>query len=330
MLYPIKFKSQYKYRIWGGNKLKTLLNKHDAPDQTGESWEISGVQGSLSVVANGFLAGNTLQEIAEIYMGDLLGDSVYEKFGEEFPLLIKLIDANDILSIQVHPDDKLAKERHNAYGKTEMWYVIAADPGASLYCGFNQEMTRESYLEALESGKIKSILNEESVSPGDIFFIPAGRVHATGAGILFAEIQQTSDITYRIYDWDRIDKDGNARELHTDLAIDAIDYKHYPDYRTSYDKNLNQSNKIISCQYFNTNFIPFNKSMHLDYESLDSFILYICLKGKCEIHYDNEQSESLQAGETVLIPATLKSLQLRPSLPTEILEVYIMPQPTSE
>ncbi|MCD6346405.1 MAG: mannose-6-phosphate isomerase, partial [Bacteroidales bacterium] len=268
-------------------------------------------------------------ELTEVYMGDLLGDSIYEKFGEEFPLLIKLIDANDILSIQVHPDDKLAKIRHNAYGKTEMWYVIASDPGSSLYCGFNQEITRESYLDTLNSGKIKAILNEEKVSAGDTFFIPAGRVHATGAGILFAEIQQTSDITYRIFDWDRVDKDGKPRDLHTDLAVDAIDYKKYPDYRTHYSKTINHANELVSCPYFTTNYLPFNQSIDLDYHDLDSFVLYICLKGECEIQFDDDKSESLQIGETVLIPATLKNIRLQTNTPTEILEVYIKVTPTS-
>jgi len=303
--------------------LKKLMNKVDAPEKTGESWEISAVENSLSVVANGFLNGNTIEEIAEIYMGDLLGDSVYEKFGPEFPLLIKLIDANDILSIQVHPDDKLAASRHSAYGKTEMWHIIDSDPGSSLFSGFKQEMSKESYLEAMKNGNIKDFLNEEKAGPGDTFYIPAGRVHATGAGILFAEIQQTSDITYRIYDWDRVDVNGTARDLHTDLAVDAIDYKHHADYRTHYSKNKNQANELVSSPYFTVNYFPFDQVVDFDYQSLDSFVIYICLKGACKVEFGNSGSENLQTGETILIPAALKNIRVNPSVATEILEVYI-------
>lgn len=331
MLYPIKFIPQYKYRLWGGNKLASLLNKKGVPEKTGESWEISGVQDSLSVVANGFLTGNTIQELAEVYMGDLLGDTVYEIFGEEFPLLIKLIDANDILSIQVHPDDELASKRHNAYGKTEMWYVIQADPGAELICGFNQEMTRESYLDHMENHSLETVLNKEKVKEGDCFFIPAGRVHATGAGILFAEIQQTSDITYRIFDWNRLDKDGKARELHTDLAVEAIDYKHYPNYRTKFKKLPNQSNPMVDCRYFTVNYLLLNQNIEKDYSNLDSFVLYICLKGACQIEYNDSERVSLAMGETVLIPAILKNMRLLPDKSTELLEVYLnIPTPETE
>ena len=323
MLYPIKFEPQYQYRIWGGNKLKNLLNKTKAPDKTGESWELSGVQGALSVVANGFLAGNSIEEISEVYMGDLLGDLVYHTYGIEFPLLIKLIDANDILSIQVHPDDELSKTRHNAYGKTEMWHVIQADPGSTLICGFNQAITRQQYLDAMAQGTIKEFLNVEQVEAGDTFFIPAGRVHATGAGILFAEIQQTSDITYRIFDWNRIDKDGKPRELHTDLAIDAIDYRNYSEYKTAYNKKINTATELANCPYFTTNLIPFDQVIDLDYHNLDSFVIYICLEGQSDIEYGAEPTESLKKGETVLIPATLKNIRLTPSRNTELLEVFI-------
>lgn len=323
MLYPLKFEPIYKYRIWGGEKLKKVLNKKNVPDKTGESWEISGVQDNLSVVANGSLKGNSLQELSEIYMGDLLGDKVYEKFGDEFPLLIKLIDANDVLSIQVHPDDQLAEERHNAYGKTEMWYVIQADENSSLYSGFRKKINREEYLSHLENKTIKDVLNEERVKAGDVFFIPAGRVHATGAGILFAEIQQTSDITYRIYDWDRIDKDGKARELHTELALDAIDFEVYQDYKTKYSIIPNSTIPVESCQYFTTNIIRFDREIIKDYYSVDSFIIYICLEGSFSIRYKGNMEMQVNKGETVLLPASLNNIKLVPNETTEILEVYI-------
>lgn len=224
-LYPLKFNPILKDKIWGGSKLKTVLNKDFSPlPNAGESWEISGVEGDVSVVSNGFLEGNNLEELIEIYMGDLVGDHVYENFGIEFPLLIKFIDANDVLSIQVHPDDVLSKERHNAFGKTEMWYVIEADKGSELIVGFNQKVDKDTYIKKLEEGRLEEILNNEPVAKGSCFFIPAGRVHAIGKGILLAEIQQTSDVTYRIYDFNRTDDKGTPRELHTELAVDAIDY----------------------------------------------------------------------------------------------------------
>ena len=323
MLYPLKFEPIYKYRIWGGKKLKEILNKEDAPEKTGESWEISGVQDNLSVVSNGPLAGNTIQELAEIYMGELLGDHVYEKFGEEFPLLIKLIDANDVLSIQVHPDYKLAKERHQAYGKTEIWYIIEADKGSGLFSGFNRKLDSESYLKHINNGTIKEVLNLETVKAGDVFFIPAGRVHATGAGILFAEIQQTSDITYRIYDWDRIDKDGKARELHTELAIDAMDFQIQDDYKTTYESKVNNTNQILTCDFFTVNIIPLNKVLEKDYYEIDSFIIYMCMEGSLIIHSAENVPSSLKKGETVLLPAGLNNIRLEPHGSAIILEVYI-------
>ncbi len=323
-LYPLKFVTQYKDKIWGGNKIKTVLNKDfgDLPN-CGETWEISAVEGNISVVANGYLAGNDLQDLAEIYMGDLLGEKIYERFGVEFPLLIKFIDANDDLSIQVHPDDKLSKQRHNAYGKTEMWYVLQADKGAKLNSGFNQKVDQEKYLKFLEEKNLTEILNFEEVAPGDVFFIPAGRVHAIGSGILLAEIQQTSDVTYRIYDYDRCDDKGNTRELHTKLALDAIDFSLQEKYKTDYKEKLNESSEIVSCDYFTTNLLVFDQSLEKDYNHLDSFVIYICLEGSYEIVFDNG-TETVKQGETVLIPAILENLKLVPKSPSvKLLEVYI-------
>ncbi|MBN2598279.1 MAG: class I mannose-6-phosphate isomerase [Marinifilaceae bacterium] len=322
-LYPLKFTPILKDKIWGGNKLKTVLNKDFSPlPNAGESWEISGVEGDISVVSNGFLAGNNLEELIEIYMGDLVGDHVYENFGIEFPLLIKFIDANDVLSIQVHPDDELSKERHNAYGKTEMWYVIEADKGSELIVGFNQNISKEEYLAKLKEGKLEEILNNAPVKEGSCFFIPAGRVHAIGKGILLAEIQQTSDVTYRIYDFNRTDDAGNPRELHTELAVDAIDYSFEKKYETSYQTEINKTAELVRCPYFTTNILEFDKAQEKDYIELDSFVIYMCLEGEMIITC-GEDSLTVEKGESVLIPAIINNLTLTPKTKTKILEVYI-------
>lgn len=323
-LYPLKFIPLYKDKIWGGNKIKTVLNKDfgDLPN-CGESWELSGVEGNVSVVANGFLEGNTLEELIEIYMGDLVGDRVFDRFGIEFPLLIKFIDANDDLSIQVHPDDEMAEKRHNAFGKTEMWYVIQADPGSQLQVGFNQQVDARQYLEKLQDNKLTEILNFEQVSAGDVYFIPAGRVHAIGKGILLAEIQQTSDITYRIYDYDRRDKEGNPRELHTDLALDAIDFTIHPEYKTSYKAKSNESVELVKCKYFTTSMLELNDVVEKDYNELDSFVIFICLEGSVEVETESG-SETIAVGETILIPASIESVVLKPqSSFVKLLEVTI-------
>ena len=274
-LYPLKFHPIFKGYIWGGTKLKHILGK-DLGNLTksAESWEISAVEGNISVVANGFLAGNNLQELIEVYMEDLVGSRIYKKFGIEFPVLIKFIDANDKLSIQVHPDDALAIKRNLPNGKTEMWYVLQAEEGASLISGFNRKVSKNEYKKYFNIGELPEILNFEKVNAGDVFNIPAGRIHAIGPGILLAEIQQTSDATYRIYDWDRKDKNGKSRELHTELAIDAIDYNHYKDYKTAYNSPLNRSTELVHCDYFNTDLLKFNSKIDKDYHSVDSFIIY--------------------------------------------------------
>ncbi|MBN1986614.1 MAG: class I mannose-6-phosphate isomerase [Prolixibacteraceae bacterium] len=323
-LYPLKFKPVFFEKIWGGNRMKTLLNKnYTSLSNCGESWEISGVEGNISVVENGFLAGNNLQELVEIYMGDLVGDKVFKKFGEEFPLLIKFIDAADDLSVQVHPNDKLAKERHNAYGKTEMWYVVDAEKGALINSGFNQEVTKEKYLEYFNAGKLMDLLHYDEVFEGDVFFIPAGRVHAIGKGALVAEIQQTSDVTYRIFDYNRKDANGNERELHVDLALDAIDFSYRQEYKTKYEKAKNTSSEIVSCDYFTTNFLEFDKTVEKEYNQLDSFIIYMNLEGEFEVEFE-EGTERVKKGETVLIPASLETYKLKPlSANVKTLEVYI-------
>jgi mannose-6-phosphate isomerase len=248
---------------------------------------------------------------------------VFRKFGEEFPLLIKFIDAEQDLSIQVHPNDELSKIRHNAFGKTEMWYVVDADKGALINSGFNQEINRKKYIEYFENGKLPDLLRYDEVESGDVFFIPAGRVHAIGKGTLVAEIQQTSDVTYRIFDYNRKDANGQLRELHTDLALDAIDFSYKKDYKTKYTEKINTSSEIVSCDYFTTNILPFDTIVEKDYNELDSFIIYMNLDGEFEVKY-HDGAVAVTRGETVLIPASLESYSLVPrSGIVKTLEIYI-------
>jgi mannose-6-phosphate isomerase len=322
-LYPLKFKTIYKDKIWGGQKIRTYLHKDfcDLPN-CGETWEVSGVKSDVSVVAEGALAGQSLAGLLEQYKGDLVGEAVYERFGNIFPLLVKFIDANDDLSIQVHPNDELAKKRHNSFGKTEMWYVIEADPGSSLIAGFNQEVTQEVYVDKLNSGHLTDILNREDVEAGDVFFLPAGRVHTIGKGLLIAEIQQTSDITYRIYDFDRVDDKGNKRELHTEEALAAIDYKLYPEYKTKYQPQQNEPVKLVECPYFTTNVLDYTENVSRDYSALDSFVIHVCLEGAYEIKHGGK-IYALKMGECVVLPNAIKSVELSTTTGFKILESYI-------
>ena len=322
-LYPLKFTPIYKDKIWGGQKIKTSLGiDYGNMPNCGEAWMVSGVEGNPTLVSNGFLKGNELNELVEIYMEDLVGDKVFDEFGNEFPLLIKFIDANDWLSIQVHPDDELAAKRKIGRGKTEMWYILEADKDAQLIAGFNQKLTKEKYLEHLENITLKKILNFEPVKKGDVFYIPAGRVHALGPGILLAEIQQTSDTTYRIYDWDRIDAAGLQRELHTNLALDAIDFEYHKKYRTDYKEQNNKTTSIVKSPYFNTGLISLTKPIKKDYEEIDSFIIYIMLEGSLKLKWSDGE-ETLSKGETVVIPNAIDTVELFPDGSSKLLEVYI-------
>jgi mannose-6-phosphate isomerase len=322
-LYPLKFKTIYKDKIWGGQKIKTYLHKDfgDLPN-CGETWEISGVKSDVSLVAGGALEGESLANLLEQYKDELVGKKVYDHFGNIFPLLVKFIDANDDLSIQVHPDDELAKKRHNSFGKTEMWYVIETDPGSTLIAGFNQELDEQTYLDKLNSGHIMDILNKENVAAGDVFFLPAGRVHTIGKGLLIAEIQQTSDITYRIYDFDRVDDKGNKRELHTQEALAAIDYKHYPEYKTKYQPAKDETVKLVSCPYFTTNLLDFDKSTSKDYSSLDSFVIHVCVEGAYNVTYNGE-TYPVKMGECILLPKSIDKVELETTGGFKILESYI-------
>ncbi len=321
-LYPFKFKPIYKSKIWGGNRLAKSLNKKGCPENCGESWEISAIEGNISEVSNGFLEGNNLQELIEIYMGDLVGEKVFKKFGEEFPLLFKFIDANDVLSIQVHPDDKIAKERHKAYGKTEMWYVIDASKDSWLISGFKENCDKQKFMKHLEEGNLKDLMNHEEVKSGDVFFLPAGRIHAIGSGILLAEIQQTSDITYRVFDWNRVESNGKPRELHTNFAVDVIDYKKHDNYKTEYEQKKNETAHLADCQYFKTNLLHFDKSLLKDYSLIDSFVIHMCLEGEYMIRWEDDFI-TIVKGESVLIPAEIEILHMDTGKEAKILEVYI-------
>jgi len=322
-LYPLKFDPILKPVIWGGSDICKFKRITPQIDCIGESWEISGVTGHISIISNGELAGTSLEELLLKEKGRLVGEKIYEKYGNTFPLLIKFIDARDNLSIQVHPNDELAKKRHNSFGKTEMWYVINASPDAFLYSGFEKSITPEEYVERIKNDTFIETLKKHYVKPGDVFFIPAGRVHAIGAGCFIAEIQQTSDITYRIYDYNRKDTDGNPRELHTELAKDAIDYTVYDSYKTEYTPHLNQAVRLVNCPYFTTNLLAIDQPMTRSYNQLDSFIIYICIKGESMIKDNKGNFIPLRQGESLLIPADTHSVELIPSIKTTILETYI-------
>lgn len=316
--YPLQFDSILKDRIWGGEKLKSILHKPISSNITGESWEISTVVGDVSIVSNGTWKGKTLDELIEMFPDEVLGTRIHQRFGKQFPLLFKYLDAREDLSIQVHPNDELAKKRHNTFGKTEMWYVMQAEDDAGIILGFKEDSNATEYLENLKNKSLLSILDDVKVKEGDVFFLETGTVHAIGAGILIAEIQQTSDITYRLYDFDRVDAQGKTRELHVDLALDAINYSKV-EAKMNYSKNQNKSNVLVDCPYFTTNLIPLVGSMNVPAND-ETFIVYMCVEGNFEIEYENLKYQ-YKLGDTILIPASMKSFVI--SGKSSILEIYI-------
>lgn len=322
-MYPLKFEPILKQTLWGGDKIISFKQLNDTRKEVGESWEISAVEGSESIVAEGPDKGMTLTEVLSKYREELLGEANYARFGVKFPLLVKFIDARQDLSIQVHPSDELAKKRHNSMGKTEMWYVIGADKGAKLRSGFSEEITPKEYKDRVYNNTITEVLQEYDIQPGDVFFLPAGRVHSIGAGAFIAEIQQTSDVTYRIYDFDRKDAKGNARELHTDLAREAINFEVLDDYRTQYDVVENEPIELVACPYFTTSLYDMTEEITCDYSELDSFVIFVCVEGSCTL-YDNEKNEvSFKAGETVLMPASIQEVTIVPNGKVKLLETYV-------
>lgn len=320
---PLRFTPQLKSLIWGGEKIAPYKGIRTEGRNIGESWELSGVKGNESVVAEGEYAGRTLPELIARFRGELVGEAVYERHGTEFPLLVKFIDARQDLSIQVHPDDRLAWMRHKSNGKTEMWYVVAADKGAHLKSGFSKQLTPAEYERMVADHTLTDALCDYPVTAGDLFFLPAGRVHAICAGTFVAEIQQTSDITYRIYDYGRTGADGKPRELHTELAKDAIDYTVRPDYRTHYQKAQDREVELVSCPYFTTSLYDLTEALTIDYSALDSFVVVICVEGKGTICDDSGNEMPIHQGETVLLPATVKSLRAVPGGSLKMLTSYI-------
>ncbi len=318
MLYPIKFKPIYKSKVWGGIKIREIKADKKVPADCGESWEVSAVQGDISIVANGFLKGNSIEEIIEIYMGEVVGDKVFDKFGIEFPVLLKIIEAKENLSVQVHPDNKTSASRHNAWGKTEMWYILDADDDSTLISGFNQDTNSKILFDSITNGDFEKLVNQPIVKTGEVYYIPSGRLHSLGKGVTIVEIQQTSDVTYRVYDYGRV-----GRELHLDLAEEVIDYKHINDVKTKFSHFPDKSNKIIQNEFFTVNFLPVMNTLVKDYYELDSFVLYYCINGGITIITEGNENVKIKKGETVLIPAAIKSLSIRPDLYSEILEIYI-------
>lgn len=323
MLYPFVFKPILKKVIWGGSAICPFKGISPVQDGIGESWELSHVEDNYSIVDNGPLEGTSLDKLIETYGPRLLGQSVMDQFGETFPLLIKFIDARDDLSIQVHPDDELAKKRHNSFGKTEMWYVIHAEKGAGLYSGFSQQIDAEEYVRRVKDNTIMDVLQRYEVQPGDVFFLPAGRVHAIGAGCFIAEIQQTSNITYRIFDYNRKDANGNERELHTELAKDAIDYTLYPDYRTHYTALPDTTVELARSKYFTTNLLDLDKPMVRNMAELDSFFVYICMEGSAMLTDNKGNKLPVHQGQTVLIPADTETVAITPSPAVKFMETFI-------
>jgi len=316
--YPLTFYPILKERIWGGTKLKTYLNKPITSDTIGESWEISTVENDVSVVSNGSFKEQSLTDLINNFPEAILGTKVYEQFGKQFPLLFKYLDAREDLSIQLHPNDAMAKKRHNSFGKTEMWYVMQADENARLIVGFKEKSSQEEYIKSLNSKTLLDILDSKKVKKGDVFFLETGTIHAIGAGIVIAEIQQTSDITYRVYDFDRVDANGNTRELHIDLALEAINYD-VVESQKEYAKVKNVSNEIVDCNYFTTNIIPLNGKTNIS-KNKQSFTVFMCVDGNFEIVYQGE-NYIYKKGDTVLLPAEMNEFQIVGE--ASILEIYI-------
>lgn len=319
-----KFKPILKSMLWGGEKLIPYKGIDSKKKSVGESWEISGVKDNESIVAEGPDAGMSLPELIARDKALLLGKSNYERFGKEFPLLIKFIDARQDLSIQVHPNDKLAWERHQSKGKTEMWYVVDADPGSRLRSGFAKQVTPDEYEQSIADNTITDLLQEYDIHAGDVFFLPAGRIHSIGAGAFIAEIQQTSNITYRIYDFNRCDDNGNPRELHTEMSKAAIDYTVLPDYRTYYDAQPDTQTQLVSCRYFTTSLLKLTKPYGMELAELDSFVILICTKGNGTVTGSDGNSVAIRQGESILVPATETGLKIVPECEMEILSSWIL------
>ena len=322
MIYPLKFHPILKQTIWGGDKINQLKQISNGQPAVGESWEISAVEGFESEVANGAYRGYTLRSLVRLLKEELVGADNYARFKDNFPLLVKFIDAHDDLSVQVHPDDGLAMQRHHCLGKTEMWYVLGADKDAHLIAGFSQKISPKQYREMVADGSFVDALYSYSVKPGDVYYIPAGRVHSLGKGTMVAEVQETSDITYRIFDYNRRDKDGHLRQLHVAEALDAIDFDDTAgEAKIDYQLDDNEPVEVVSSPKFTTSVYHLTDEVTCDYSDLDSFVILICTEGSCRVVMDAAK-ETICAGETLLLPAATKNVQLLPSPKATLLEVY--------
>ena len=319
-VYPIKFNPILKEKIWGGSKLGNLLGKETNKDNIGESWEISDVNGNISQVSNGVYKGSSLKALIAEHEADFLGADNFANFGYNFPLLIKFLDAKTDLSVQVHPDNKMAKKHHNSFGKTEMWYIMDSDANADIVLGLKDKTVKPEILNHINSKNVDSVFNRELVKKGDSFFIPAGKIHAIGAGVLAAEIQQTSDITYRVYDWDRTDASGKKRDLHTQLAEKAT--KQFDSNgKADYTLQPNTKTNLVKCEYFTTNILNISKRQIKTYSNLDSFVVFMCVEGMVEITA-GLHTETLKMGETILIPASTQDVTFN-SDNAKLLEVFV-------
>jgi mannose-6-phosphate isomerase len=321
MLYPFLFKPIFFEKVWGANRLTGLFGKNcQHLGNCGESWEVSGLENKSTIIENGFLAGNELCEIVEIYMEDLVGEDAYGIFGATFPLLVKFIDTSQYLSLQVHPEGVPGKVKNN--GKAEMWYVLNAEPEAEIIVGFNRKINKEEFIKHLENKTVKDILNVEKPKAGDVYFIPPGTIHAIGSGVTLIEIQQTSDTTYRVYDWDRVDAHGNTRELHKEMALQTIDFNSEISGKIPVVEALNQSVNIIQNKFFTANILAFNKNIKTDYVKVDSFVILCCVEGNFEL-ISQSGSEYIEKGRCVLLPAETTEVEFVTTKFSKIIEVYI-------
>ena len=324
-LYPLLFEPNLHTVVWGGNQLRPYKGLEPSNEPIGESWEVSAVPTSTSIVSNGDYAGKDLITVINEHPDAVLGKKVNEKYNGKLPLLVKFIDAKRDLSIQVHPNDEMAMREHGKMGKSEMWYIIKADEGTHLYAGFKQEITPHEYQKRVEDGTITNVLADHKVKEGDVFYLPAGRVHAICGGILLAEVQQSSDVTYRIFDYNRSDMDGKPRELHTELAVKALDYHVIDNYRTEYVDSSNKAIQLIESPYFSVRMMEVSKPFHRDLKKYDSFIITMCIEGDCKIRVRSTDEEILlKQGYSTLIPAVIADYDIIPQRgKTRILDAFI-------
>ncbi|MDR0971182.1 MAG: class I mannose-6-phosphate isomerase [Bacteroidales bacterium] len=323
-LYPLKFMPLFKNKIWGGNKIRDIMHIDYSPlPNCGELWVLSAVEDNETIIENGYLQECTLKEAIGLYFDDIVGEKCFDKFQDNFPLLFKIIDANDALSIQVHPDDKMARKMGEENGKNEMWYIIDAEKDSQIIDGFNKDLTKTEFINSLNNKNLTSILNIEKPNKGDFFFIPSGRIHAIGKGVLLAEIQQSSDTTFRVYDWDRKDEKGKGRKLHIEEALEALDFRKAPfDAKGNYDYKLNNTSKLLDTPYFTTNVLHLSQALKKDFSLLDSFIVYLCIEGSGFIHSLNTKVE-IKMGEAILVPALCNDVIIEPKGYISLIETYM-------